>query len=187
MQNLKKVSFEFILIGGWAAYLWTGLHKSKDIDVVVDINNLDFIKKNYTLIKNDNLKKYEIKIEEIDIDIYVPYYSKLGIPVKDIKKFSCKLKGFNVVIPEVLLILKQDAELDRKDSVKGEKDRIDILTLLIYCDIDFKKYNELLKKYDIEKFRSRLKQIISSFRELKYIGLNLREYKLKKLEILEKL
>ena len=187
LQDLKKSDFDFILIGGWAAYLWTNLHKSKDIVVVVDLKQLDILKNNYNLVKNDNLKKYEIKIDEIDIDIYVPYYSKLGIPVEDIKKFSTKTHGFNVVIPELLLILKQNAEIDRKDSVKGEKDRIDILTLLFYVDIDFKKYHKILVDYNIKGYEMRIKQILTSFKDYKYLGLNPREYKLKKLRILSKL
>jgi len=35
LQQLKKENFDFVLIGGWAAYLWTKLHKSKDIDIVI--------------------------------------------------------------------------------------------------------------------------------------------------------
>ena len=36
LQKLKKINF--VLIGGWASYLWTSSHKSKDIDIIVDFN-----------------------------------------------------------------------------------------------------------------------------------------------------
>src|SRR3989338_7272172 len=151
MLGLK--GFDFVVIGGWAAYLWTKMHKSKDVDIVIkNFEDLDLLKKNYNLVKNDNLKKYEIKIEEIDIDIYVPFFSKLAIPVEDIANYTTKIQNFEVVKPEVLLILKQGAELDREKSVKGEKDRIDIATLLFNVEIDFKEYFNLLKKYKIEHF-----------------------------------
>lgn len=188
LQNLREKNFNFILIGGWAAYLWTNLHKSKDIDIVIkNFEDLALLKKDYNLIKNDNLKKYEIKIEEIDIDIYVPFFSKLTIPVDEVRKHTTQIQNFEVIKSEVLLILKQGAEEDRGKSVKGEKDRVDVITLLFYADIDFKAYFSLLKKYKIEHFYERLKNIILNFKEIKYINVNPREFKLKKQEIMKKL
>jgi len=188
LLELKKKDFKFIVIGGWAAYLLTSLHKSKDIDIVLkDFNDLNFLKQNYNLIKNNNLKKYEIKFEEIDLDIYVAFFSKLAIPVEDIEKYTIKVQGFDVVKPSTLLILKQGAEFDREKSVKGEKDRIDIITLLIYTDVDFKEYFKLVKKYDLKDFPERLVKIINGFKEIKYLDLNPREFKLKKKEIIDRL
>ncbi len=188
MQQLREKNFDFIVIGEWAAYLWTNLHKSKDIDIVVEnYNSLNFLKKSYDLKKNNNLKKYEIKIEEIEIDIYVPFFLELTIPVEDLKKHSSKIKNFKVVKPEALLILKQGAEQDREKSVKGEKDRIDIITLVFYSGIDFKEYFKLIKKYRIEHFYKRLKKIIANFKDVKYVNMTPRELKLKKKEILDKL
>lgn len=186
--NLKKEPFDFILIGGWAAYLHTNLHKSKDIDIIIkNFEDLEKIKKRYNLIKNDSLKKYEIKIEEIDIDIYVPFFSKLVVPIDEIIKHTTKIQNIELVKPEILLILKQGAELDREFSVKGEKDRIDIITLLFFSEIDFKEYHSIIKKYSLTNFHERLKKIVLSFKDTKYISLNLRELKLKKEEILKKL
>lgn len=186
--GLREKKFNFILIGGWAAYLWTNLHKSKDIDIVIkDFKDLSVLKRDYDMIKNEHLKKYEIKIEEIDIDIYVPFFSKLTVPVEEIEKHTTIIKNFEVVKPEMLLILKQGAELDRKNSVKGEKDRIDIMTLLFYAGIDFKEYFKLLKKYKLGHFYERLKKIILNFKEIKYLNLNPRQFKLEKKEVIEKL
>ncbi|PJA52723.1 hypothetical protein CO166_04510, partial [Candidatus Roizmanbacteria bacterium CG_4_9_14_3_um_filter_36_11] len=64
LQMLKK-NIDFILIGGWAVYLYAKTLKSKDIDIIVDYQELDKIKKNFQLIKNDRLRKYEIKKEGI--------------------------------------------------------------------------------------------------------------------------
>ncbi len=188
LQELQQKQFHFILIGGWAAYLWTNLHKSKDIDIIIPgFNDLNYLKKNYTLKKNDALQKYEIQFEEIDVDIYVPYYSKLIVPIEEIIKHTTTRENITVVQPEILLILKQGAEADRGHSTKGLKDRIDIVTLLCYVDIDFAQYYALLKKNKLEHFFSRLQNIISEFTEIKYVDLNPRQWKLKKKELMQKL
>lgn len=187
LLELSKEPFSFILIGGWAAYLWTNLHKSKDVDIVLeDFKALNYLKKKYNLKKNENLKKYEIQFEEIDVDIYVPFYSKLAIPAEEIKKYSTKIKGLKVVKPEALLILKQGAELERKESVKGNKDRVDIMTLLFYSEIDFKEYKALLKEHKLEHFLPRLKTIVKTFKDVQYLDLNPRQFKLKKEAMLKK-
>ncbi|MFH1071891.1 MAG: hypothetical protein V1743_00500 [Nanoarchaeota archaeon] len=188
LLDLKKKSFTFILIGGWAAYLWTRLHKSKDVDIVLqNMTDLDFLKGNYALKKNDSLKKYEISFEDIDVDIYVPYYSKLAIPPEDLKKFMTRIEGIDVAIPEALLVLKQGAEEDREHSIKGEKDRIDIMALVLFANVNFKKYDEILSAYKLVHYRQRLKHIIAAFKSGEYLGLNLRELTLRKKELLEKL
>ena len=131
--------------------------------------------------------KYEISFEEIDVDIYVPYYSKLAIPVEDIKAHSTRVEGFTVAKPEALLILKQGAELNRKNSVKGTKDQIDIMSLLCFTNLSYELYFDLLKEYNLKHFSLRLKTIIKSFKECQYLNLNPRESKLKKKEILKNL
>ena len=62
-EKLQELSdeFEFVLIGGWAAYLWCGMHKSKDIDIIVDYETLPKIQERYPLTKNDRLKKYRLR------------------------------------------------------------------------------------------------------------------------------
>ncbi|HII30380.1 hypothetical protein COT48_03565 [Candidatus Woesearchaeota archaeon CG08_land_8_20_14_0_20_47_9] len=188
LVQLRQKKFDFIVIGGWAAYLWTRLHKSKDVDIVIkNFEDLAILKRGYDLVKNDHLKKYEIKVEEIDIDIYVPYFSELTIPADELINHAAVVQGFEVVKPEALLILKQGAELDRERSVKGGKDRIDIMTLILYADIDFDEYFKLLKKYKLEFFYERLKNIISNFKDIKYIEMNPREFKLRKEGIVERL
>ena len=185
LQEIKG-KFDFILIGGWASYLWTKTHKSKDIDIIIDLKTLYKIKNEYKLIKNDRLKKYEIKFGEIDVDIYVPYYSKLSLPIEGLKNYFTVVEGFKVVTPEILLILKQGAELDRGNSVKGQKDRIDIMYLLFYSDIDFKKYNEILKRYNLDYLKE-LKRIITAFKDVNHLNVNVKEFKKRKNKLLEEI
>ncbi len=184
LQQLKG-KFDFILIGGWASYLWTKASKSKDLDIVVQIETLDAIKKYYPLRKNDRLCKYEIKIDEIDIDIYVPFYSRLALPLEAIS-FEM-IEGFKVIKTEELLVLKQGAEHDRGFSEKGEKDRIDIMSLVLFCDIDFKRYKEMLKSVKKDDLIDSLIAIIRNFQDYKYLSLTPRELKKKKQEVLNRL
>ena len=47
LQELKiRKDFNFILIGGWAVYLFAKTHKSKDIDIIVVSSRLDRMEKN---------------------------------------------------------------------------------------------------------------------------------------------
>lgn len=182
LQSLKK-KYKFILIGGWAVYLWTKQQKSKDIDIAVDIKELQLLKQE-NLLKNDRLKKYEIKTGEIDIDIYVSYFSRFTIPVEDLKRYSSKTEGFNVASPEALLILKQGAEIERRNSIKGEKDKIDILSLLFFSDIDLKKYKIILEKYSLKNYITELVSILKNFKDYNVLSLTPREFKTKKEKLL---
>ena len=170
--------YKMVVIGGWAAYLLTNLHKSKDIDIIVDYDVLFKMKKEHALVKNERLKKYEIKAGEFDIDIYLPSYSKLMLPIKKILSNTQSVNGIRVPKPEVLVILKQGAEIDRRNSIKGKKDLIDILALLIYSGFDMAKYKILIKEENLMFLAKELVNEIMAFdsRDLKYIGLNVKEF-----------
>ena len=92
---------------------------------------------------------------------------------------ACRTLGESLK-PEALLILKQQAELERKDSVKGQKDRVDILNILINSDIELKKYFVLVKKYKLKEYPGRLRKIVvESKKEFDYLGIkNPRKIKL---------
>ena len=169
LQDFSK-EYDFVLIGGWAAYLWAKRQKSRDIDIVVELSELQKLKKR-SLSKNDHLRKYEIKIEEIDIDIYVPYFSRLAIKPENIIRYARELEGFKVVSAEALLVLKQGAYDDRKHSAKGEKDKIDIMSLLLFSGIILKDYKSVLKENSLKGYIEILIKIVSSFNDYNQVGL----------------
>ena len=74
LQDLKK-KHDFILIGGWAVFLYSHAIKSKDIDIIISYSELAKMKEMYDLVKNERLRKYEIKIGEFDIDVYLCHFS----------------------------------------------------------------------------------------------------------------
>jgi len=186
LQKFKK-RYKFVLIGGWAVWLYAHTLKSKDIDLIIDYDELARLKKKFLITKNERLKKYEMQVEEIDVDLYLPYYSYLGIPVEEIEKYTVSQEGFKVPIPEVLLILKQKAFEGRQNSPKGEKDKIDIFSLLNLKDFDFSKYKRLLKKYKKEKFLKSLINLLKETYEVKELGLNRQKLSRLKKSILAKI
>jgi len=160
LQELRK-RFDFILIGGWAVFLYTESLKSKDIDIILDYGELEKFKKEFKVSKNERLKKYEAKKEEVDVDIYLPYFSKLGIPVEDIMKHCNSVEGFTVPIPEMLMMLKIYTFKQRKGTNKGQKDLIDILSLIKKDKIDWDIYNKLIKQNNFLELNKELKELLS--------------------------
>ncbi|MGQ9595770.1 MAG: hypothetical protein ACUVQY_03990 [Thermoproteota archaeon] len=188
LQELRK-EVDFVLIGGWAVYFLTNTIKSKDIDIIVGFEDLTRLKIAMGIQKNDFLKKYEGEVEGVSIDIYVPYYSEFAIPPEEILKNTVRVENFKIPKPEILLILKQQAELQRKDSVKGQKDRVDIICLAKSGKISWKHYKQLLKRFRVEEYEKRLRGIVRSARvEFEYLGVkNLREVRKIKDRILKEL
>lgn len=186
LQQMQR-EFPFTLIGGWAVFLWTHQHKSKDIDIVVNQDTLHQLKKTQNLQKNDRLREYEVKYDLFDVDIYVEHYSKLTLPVQIIAAHAQNVEGFSVASAETLLILKLGAHRDRHASIKGRKDAIDILTLLIHAPIDWKAYRLLLKENRLETLADNLKRLVQNFDpdDLRYVGQNVHSYKKWKNEFLK--
>jgi len=171
LQEFKK-DFNFILIGGWAVYLFTCALKSKDIDIIVDYEELAKLKEKYGVSKNDRLKKYEIKTGEFDVDIYLPHYSDLGIDIEEIKNSSMSKKGFIVPALEILLMLKLYAWKERRGSAKGQKDEMDILSLAVLREFNWQKFNGLVSKLKFGNYKDLLKNLLEKTIRIKEFGLN---------------
>lgn len=138
LQVLSK-KYSFVLIGGWAVWLYTHTLKSKDIDLVVSHRVLGTLGRDFPLIRNDRLKKYEINQGDVQVDIYSPYYSNPGIPAQTILEHAVAHEGFFIPRPEDLLTLKQVAYQSRAGSSKGRKDLIDIVSLLSMKTLDWSR------------------------------------------------
>ncbi|MGQ9781438.1 MAG: hypothetical protein ACUVQ8_04185 [Nitrososphaeria archaeon] len=139
--------------------------------------------------KNHRLRKYEAIIEGIDVDIYVPYYSKLAIPVEFIMENAISIEGFKIPCPEVLLVLKQQAEMDRRNSVKGRKDRVDIISLLMNTEISWAFYHRIIDIHSLNVYPRELRNLVNKSREEFRIlkVMNERKIKVFKKKILEEM
>ena len=193
LNEIKKIT-DFVLIGGWATYLYTKSIKSTDIDIYINFD--DFFKfqahlsnKGIFINYNKNLNKYEVKTEGIDIDIYTPHKCNLIVSCKEVfdKNLYEIIEGFKVIKIEYLILLKLKAEFNRKLTLKGFKDRCDILALIDKADE--KILNKLIKNYN-GLYLELIKVIKESKEEYNYAfqkEFNLRELKLKKQELLKEL
>jgi len=175
LLNLRQ-KYHFILIGGWAVFLYTKSLKSKDIDLVTDYEELERLKNEFVVSKNDRLKKYEARSGEVEIDIYLPFYSNPGIPAEDLKNFTVSLEGFTVVEKEILAILKQKALMARGESVKGRKDLADLVSIFRLSDFDWDKYGNLIKQYGVKEYLSFAQKILRATFKMEEIGLNLHQF-----------
>lgn len=183
LTKLKK-DYKFILIGGWAVYFYTQALKSKDIDMIIDFSELEKIKKDFSLEKNERLKKYQIKLEEIDVDIYLPHYSDLGMPTEDIVKKTTVVNGFILPEKEFLILTKLTAYKNRKTSVKGQKDLIDIISLMLLEGFDFKYLFFLVKKYRLSENIKILVDLLEKTKEVEELNLNQHSFSKKKKKLL---
>lgn len=171
---------DFVLIGGWAVYLWTRKLKSRDIDLYIDQENFyklqsELLQRSHALKRNVRLRKFEALIGDVEVDIYTPFMSNLAVPCSDVfnKKLYSIIERFKVVIPEVLLLLKAQVAQQRWHAEKGVKDRVDIISLLKFADIKRDLLEQMLRKYDKQHILlDAIKRAIAESRiEYKFLGL----------------
>lgn len=154
LSHLRELS-RFILIGGWAVYMWTRKLKSRDIDLCIDQDAFYMLqaqlqKENVPISRNPRLRKFEAKMGDVEVAIYTPFESNLNLPVKALfqNKWFTRIDQYDVALPEVLLLLKSQAARERWASEKGLKDRIDVLSLLLYSDWKPEIFMDLTRKFD---------------------------------------
>ncbi|PJA53441.1 hypothetical protein CO166_01825, partial [Candidatus Roizmanbacteria bacterium CG_4_9_14_3_um_filter_36_11] len=138
------------------------------------------------LIKNDRLRKYEIKKEGIDINIYLPYFSDLGLPVEKLIKHQDRNQGFTILKKEVLLVTKLKAYQGRGVTIKGVKDKIDIISLVLLPDFDFDFWRNFIKKERISVYSELIDKILLEIKEVPELNLNQHAFAKKKKEIIKK-
>lgn len=164
-----------MVIGGWAVYFYTKALKSKDIDFVCDFETLGKLRENFDLVKNERLRKYEIKGDGFDIDIYIPHYSQLGLSLEILLSDYEIIDGFKLPRKEFLLAMKIFTYKERKGNIKGEKDKIDIFSILNFTEIDWRIMKNIIEKYDLRFLREEIFEIMKSTSEILELGLNVKK------------
>lgn len=175
LLRLKK-RIPFVLIGGWAAYLYTKTLKSKDIDVVVDYPALSKLNTTYDVTKNERLRKYEGVKGSVHIDIYLPHYSRLGMPAEDIIAKAKAVEGFSVANPDMLFALKLITLADRGRTPKGRKDFLDLLSLAQSKTFDGSAISRLLTLYRQQSAVQPFQTFLNETTSVPEIGLNTHAY-----------
>lgn len=186
LQRLKK-KYQFILIGGWAVFLYTRALKSKDIDLILEYSQLEKLKEEFPVTKNERLKKYEARNDGLEIDIYLPFYSNPGLPAEEVSRFTHSLEGFIVPQAEILALLKARALKERKNSVKGRKDLLDLVGLFRLDGFDFEKLNKLAKKYQLEDLVKITISELKNTTQIEELNLNSHQFSRLKKRILPQL
>ena len=183
LQKLRKLA-DFVLIGGWATYLYTRGLKSKDIDILVNYNQLPKLDKEYDLYKNERLKKYEAVKGEVQIDIYLPHFSQIGIPVETLVDKAKSVEGFGVLEINYLVALKIFALQQRGRSLKGRKDMLDIISLIQLESFDYKKTRRILRSHKLEPSLKTLNEMLSETSQIQELNLNTHKFSKVKKEML---
>lgn len=176
-----------VVIGGWAVYLYTKRLKSKDIDIVVDFDALSIMKRQYAMTRNGRLKKYQAVRDVVEIDIYLPHFSRIGIPVEDLMDKTRVTEGFTTIDPDYLCALKLYTLGERGRTPKGRKDFLDILSLFVARVVGGSRVRQLIDTYQLQESLKQFGAFLSESREAPELELTVHSYARLKRAITEQL
>lgn len=134
-----------ILIGGWATFVRVGGEISLDIDLITSQESrhkLEQLMTDLSPSNNHQGRKLRATIEDIHLDIYLPFESQLGsklrLKVEVLAEYPDELsfQQWTLLRLEAHIATKMAALLDRHFSEKGQKDAREILALLKLNDVD---------------------------------------------------
>lgn len=144
-----------ILIGGWATFVRVGGEISLDIDLIISPESrhrLEQVTADLSSSNNHQGRKLRATIDDVHLDIYLPYESQLGeklrLKVETLAEYPDKasFEKWTLLRLEAHVATKMAALLDRHASVKGEKDAREILSLLTLDGVDPRLAAEVLHR-----------------------------------------
>ena len=134
-----------ILIGGWATFVRVGGEISLDIDLITSQESrhkLEQLTTDLSPSNNHQGRKLRATIDDVHLDIYLPYESQLGgklrLKVEVLAEYPDELsfEKWTLLRLEAHIATKMAALLDRHFSEKGQKDAREILALLKLEGVD---------------------------------------------------
>ena len=134
-----------ILIGGWATFVRVGGEISLDIDLITSQDSrhkLEQLMTDLSPTNNHQGRKLRATIDEVHLDIYLPFESELGntlrLKVEVLAQYPDELsfEKWTLLRLEAHIATKMAALLDRHFSEKGQKDAREILSLLKLDGVD---------------------------------------------------
>lgn len=149
---LNKIAnkVDFVLIGGWAVNSYVNIQASKDIDIAINPDKLEFFREYGIQDYNINIK-YSV-IDDVTVDLFVNGISdkELTLPINEIFKNNV-IKGNIKVVDKNMLVLLKLCGYFRDDIIKINKDIIDVVSLLFYADINLEYVKKYVDKYKIDE------------------------------------
>lgn len=146
LDRLRAIAIPFVVIGGWAVYLFTHYHMSRDLDLIMEQKDLwklkSFVISQGGTEKAPGLSKYGYKLGQVDMDVYTEEKGDIIPSPGEIlsgRRFV-DVERYRVVEPEILLLLKVRAATERAAGLKGLKDRCDVISLLNSGRIDLNTF-----------------------------------------------
>lgn len=142
LSGVHELAEEFpegmVLIGGVAVWFHSKklsderlLMMSHDVDCFLSTVDFGTLREYDEVIENRRLGKFQVIRSGVDFDIYVERRNGLVVPYEDVQRKSVVLDGVRCASTAHLLVLKIEAYMDRKTSVKGHKDALDIIKILM--------------------------------------------------------
>ena len=134
-----------ILIGGWATFVRVGGEISLDIELITSQESrhkLEQLMTDLSPSNNHQGRKLRATIDDVHLDIYLPYESQLGgklrLKVEVLAEYPDELsfEKWTLLRLEAHIATKMAALLDRHFSEKGQKGAREILALLKLDGID---------------------------------------------------
>lgn len=183
----EEHNFKFVLIGGWATWVYNPYMKSRDIDLVVH-------KADYWKIKNFLLslgfsesygghlgkKGFAMLYEgdKIEIDVYDETVAGFDVMkvIKNAKEKVIEDKIVGVASITDLTTMKLKSAIDRMGSAKGEKDISDLLAIL---DKHFKdiKWDIIMETIDKKEVANVMRILFSDIKQTqKFYRLNFKKF-----------
>lgn len=136
---------------------------SHDVDAYVNLIDMGVLREIQVVTPNKRLKKMQADINGIDIDLYVERQHGLCVPYSDLYAHATNYAGLRAANPGHLLALKMDAMNDRGTSPKGEKDKRDIIRLvLVSSQEDIELAKQWLMEDDLD-ILNRIKREMAVF------------------------
>lgn len=167
-----------ILIGGWATFIRIGGEISLDIDLITSMESrhkLEAVMDEMSTSSHHQGTKLRATINDVHLDIYVPFESQLGnklkLKVEILAEYPDQLsfEKWTLLNIEAHIATKMAALLDRHFSVKGHKDAREILGLLQLDEVNPDVAAEILERASNVEVRQLPELVGQSFDYIKQI------------------
>lgn len=135
----KLADGEIVFIGGLATYLHVQrrpkaglpLEATHDVDASISAVASSSLRDSYEFTENPRLHKVQIRVENIDVDLYPQHIGQLRFSFLDLAPYAQTYRGLKIAAIPHILLLKIAAIESRGASQKGAKDRRDVAKLLV--------------------------------------------------------